>query len=131
MGKFCLLVELNRERSASQPAQQACLQNIPISNGIIFHCLLLNWHLHIDSVVFPPCSPLMFETFMKCGKLQCNYNLNRNEVCVVMIEHIEINQIASYQSGGYMMHLETTRHVSHVTCQVSHVTVQPLPNCKR
>ena len=43
-----------------------------------------------------------------------------------MIEHIETKQIVSYLSGGYMMHLETTRYVSHVTCQVSHVTLQSL-----
>ena len=127
---FCLLVELHWEGSALQPTQQAGLQNIPLSNGFIFHCILLNWHLHINSVVFPPYSSLMFETFMKCGKLQCKSNLNRNEVRLVMLEHIETNQIVSYLSGGYMMHLETTWHVSHITCQVSHLTLQPLPNCK-
>ena len=130
MSGFCLLVEVHREGSALQPAPQACLQNIPLSNGIIFHCLLLNWHLHINSVVFSPCSPLMFETFLKCGKSQCKSNFNRNEVRLVMIEHIETNQIVSYLSGGYMMHLETSWHVSHVTCQVLHVTLQPLPNSK-
>ena len=40
----------------------------------------------------------------------------------MIIEHIETNQIVSYLSGGYTMHLKTTWHVSHVTCQVSHVT---------
>ena len=29
-----------------------------------------------------------------------------------------------------MMHLETTFHVSHVMCQVLHVTFQPFPNRK-
>ena len=43
-----------------------------------------------------------------------------------MIEHIETNQIVSYLSGGYMIHLETTRYVSHGMCQVSHVTLQSL-----
>ena len=61
----------------------------------------------------------MFETFLKCGKLQCKSNFNRNEVCLVIIEHIETNQIVPYLSGGYMMHLGTTWHV---TCHVSSVT---------
>ena len=33
-----------------------------------------------------------------------------------MTEHIEPNQIVLYLSVGYMMHLETTWHVSDVTC---------------
>ena len=33
-----------------------------------------------------------------------------------MIELIETNQIVLNLSGGYMMHLETTWNVSHVTC---------------
>ena len=49
----------------------------------------------------------------------------------MMTEHIETNQIVLYQPGRYMMHLETTWHVSHVTCQVSHVTLQPHPNGNR
>ena len=121
MNGFCLLVELHREGSALQPAQQACLQNIPLSNGIIFHRLFYNWPLHINSVVFPPCSPLIFETFLKCGKLQCKSIFNRNEVRLVTIE---TNQIVSYLSGGYIKHLETTWYVSHVTWQVSHVTLK-------
>ena len=47
-----------------------------------------------------------------------------------MTEHIEANRQVLYLSGGYMMHLETPWHVSHVTCQVSHVTLQPIPNRK-
>ena len=72
----------------------------------------------------------MFETFLKCGELQCKSNFNRNDVRLVMTEHTETNQIVLYLTGGYMMHLETTWHVSHVTCQVSHVTSQPNPNRK-
>ena len=128
MSGFCLLLELYREGSALQPTQQACLHNIPLSNGIIFHCLLWNLHLHINYI--PLCSPQMFETFLKCGKLQYKYNFNRNNVGLMMIEHIETNQIVSYLSEGYMMHLKTTSHVSHVTCRVSHVTLQSLPDCK-
>ena len=45
-----------------------------------------------------------------------------------MTEHIETNQIVLYLSGEYMMELETNWHVSHVTCQILHVTLQPLPN---
>ena len=77
-----------------------------------------------------PSLSLVCETFMKCGKLQCKYNFNRSEVRLVMTEHIETNQIVLYLSGGYMMHLETTWNVSGVRCQVSHVTLQPLPNRK-
>ena len=64
----------------------------------------------------------MFEACLRLAKLQCKYNFNRSEVRLVMTEHIETNQIVLYLSGGYLMHLETTWHVSHVTCQVSHVT---------
>ena len=39
-----------------------------------------------------------------------------------MVEHIETTQIVFIYARGYMIHLETTCHVSHVTCQVSHVT---------
>ena len=45
-----------------------------------------------------------------------------------MTEQLETNQIVLYLSGELMMHLETTWHVSHVTCQMSYVTLQPLPN---
>ena len=61
-------------------------------------------------------------------KLQCKSNFNRIEVHLVMTEKLETNQIVLYISGEYMMHLETTWHVSHVTCQISHVTLQLLPN---
>ena len=31
---------------------------------------------------------LVFETFLKCGKLQCKSPFNKNYVCLLMIEHI-------------------------------------------
>ena len=40
-----------------------------------------------------PCTSLVFETFMKLGKLQCKSNFNRNEVLLLMIEHFETIQI--------------------------------------
>ena len=40
-----------------------------------------------------------------------------------MTEKLESNQIVLYLSGEYMMQLETTWHMSHVTCQMSHVTL--------
>ena len=46
------------------PAPSSLL-NVSLSNRIIFHWLLLNWHLHINSFVLPPCAPLVFETFLK------------------------------------------------------------------
>ena len=55
------------------------------------------------------------------GKLQCKSNFNRIEVLLLMIDNFESNQIVLYLQGGYMMHLETTCHVSHVRCQVSGV----------
>ena len=85
---------------------------------------MLNWHLHIDYAVLPSCSPLVFETFLKCDQLQCKSIFNRNEVRFVMTEHIETNQIVLYMSVGYMMHLETTWHVSNVTC---HFIASPKP----
>ena len=36
--------------------RKSCLQNVFLLNGIIFHFLLLNWHLQINSLVLPPCS---------------------------------------------------------------------------
>ena len=133
MGKFCLLVELNQERSALQPAQQACLQNIPISNRIIFHCLLLNWHFNIDFVVFARCFPLMFETFMKCGKLQWKSYFNRNEVRLVMIEHIESNQIVSYlscftcQMSGVICHFTASPKLKELeTCNCHMYSLYPM-----
>ena len=43
--------------------------------------------------------PLVFETFLKCGKLQCTSTFNRKWVCLLMIEHIETNQIVIYLPG--------------------------------
>ena len=43
----------------------------------------------------PPPTPLVFETFLKLGKLQCKSNLNRNEVLLQMIENFETIQIVS------------------------------------
>ena len=37
------------------------LQKVSLSNRIIFHCLLLNWNLHINYLVFPPCSLITIE----------------------------------------------------------------------
>ena len=37
--------------------------------------------------------PLVLDTFLKCGKLQCKSTFNRKWVCLLMIEHIEANQI--------------------------------------
>ena len=64
---------------------------------------------------------LMLETFLKLGKLQCKSIINRNEVLFLNIDNFEPNQIVLYLQGGYMMHLETTCHVSHVTCHMSGV----------
>ena len=71
---------------------------------------------------------LIFETYLKLDKLQCKCNFNRNEVFLLNIDNFEPNQIFLYLRGGYMMHFETTCHVSHVTCHVQHVTFQPIPN---
>ena len=65
--------------------------------------------------------PLVFETCLKLSKLQCKSNFIRNSVLLLTIDNFENNQIVLYLQGGYMMHLETTCHVSHVTCQVKHV----------
>ena len=59
---------------------------------------------------------LVFETCLKLGKLQCKSNFNRNQVLLLTIDNFETNQIVLYLLGGYIMHLETTCHVSHVTC---------------
>ena len=100
-------------------------------------CLPSKWDYILLSLVelsftyqFCFLSPRVFKIFLKCGKLQCKQNFNINEVCLVMREHIEANRQVLYLSGGYMMNLETPWHVSHVTCQVSHVTLQPIPNRK-
>ena len=63
-------------------------------------------------------SSLVLETFLKFGKLQCKSYFNRNYVILPMIDNFETNQIVLYLRGGSIMHLETTCHVSHVTCQV-------------
>ena len=73
---------------------------------------------------------LVFETFLKMGKLQFKSNFNRNKVLLLMIDNFETNLIVLYLQGKYMKHLETTCHVSRVTCQVQHVTFQPFPNRK-
>ena len=72
--------------------------------------------LHITGAV-----ALMFETFLKLGKLQCKCNFNRNEGLLLNIDNFEPNQKISYLRGGYMMHFKTTCHVSHVTCHVTGV----------
>ena len=59
---------------------------------------------------------------MKLGKLQCKSNFNKNYVLLLMIENFESNQIVLYFTRGYMMHLESTCHVSNVMCQMSCVT---------
>ena len=45
-----LLCTLAKEKTKS------CIQNVSFFNGIIFHCLLLNWHLQINSLVLHLCS---------------------------------------------------------------------------
>ena len=60
--------------------------------------------------------PLVFETFLKCGKLQCKNYFNRKHVRLLnKIENFETMQIVLYLPGGYIMGLETTCHV-HVMC---------------
>ena len=93
----------------------------------IFHP---KFHKQIYAKKLLKTEPLVFETFMKLGKLQCKSNLNRNEVLLLMLGNFETIQIVLYLPGGYMMDLETTCHVSCVMCHVSHVTFQPFSNCK-
>ena len=85
----------------------------------------------------PAYGALVFETFMKLGKLQCKSNFNKNYVLLLMIENFESNQIVLYFTRGYMMHLESTCHVSNVMCHmscvlclVSYVSFQPFQNRK-
>ena len=47
----------------------------------------------------PTVATLVFETFLKCGKLQCKSIFNKKKVCLLMIEHIESNQIVLYLPG--------------------------------
>ena len=47
-----------------------------------------------------------------------------------MIENFETIQIVLYLPGGYTRDLETTRHMSHVTCHMSYVTIRAFPNRK-
>ena len=42
---------------------------------------------------------LVFETFLKCDKLQCKLTFNQKQVFLLMIEHIETNQIVLYLPG--------------------------------
>ena len=42
-------------------------------------------------------STLVFETFLKLGKLQCKSNFNRNEVLLLMIDYFEIIQIQTWK----------------------------------
>ena len=42
---------------------------------------------------------LVFETFLKCGTLQCKSTFNKKKVCLLMIEHIETNQVVLYLPG--------------------------------
>ena len=39
---------------------------------------------------------LVFKTFLKCGKLQRKSTFNKKEVCLLIIKHIETNQIVLY-----------------------------------
>ena len=73
---------------------------------------------------------LVFETFLKLGKLQCKSSFNINEVLLLMIKDFETIQIVKYFPEGCMMDFETTCYVSRVTCHVSLVTFQPFPNRK-
>ena len=93
---FLLLKQMQRPRDKNFVKKVYCI-NLPI------HGLLL---------------PLVFETFLKLDKLQCKSSFNRNEVLLLMIDNFETNQIVLYFQGGYMMDLETTCHVSRVTCQM-------------
>ena len=98
------------------------LQNDSLANGIIFHCLLLNWHLQINSVVLPLCSPLVLETFLKCDNLKSKSNFNRNEVRLVITEHIETNQIVFISVRGIYNALR-----NHLACVTCHFTASPKP----
>ena len=42
---------------------------------------------------------LVFETHMKLGNLQCEYNFNRIEVLLLRIENIKTNQIGKFCQG--------------------------------
>ena len=75
--------------------------------------------VHSNNYVALTCpTTLVFETCLKLGKLKCTSNFNRNYVLLLTIDNFETNQIVFYLRAGYIMHLETTCHVSHVTCQV-------------
>ena len=41
-------------------------------------------------------TPLVFETSLKCGKIQCKSTFNKKKLCLLMIEHIETNQRVLY-----------------------------------
>ena len=79
-------------------------------------------HCAVNCADIPHRQTLVFEAFLKLGKLQCKSYFNKNEVLLMTIDNFETNQIVLYLRGGYMMHLETTCHVSHVTCHMTHVT---------
>ena len=59
--------------------------------------------------------------FWNWAKKQCKCNFHRNDALLLNIDNFEPNQIVSYLQRGYMMHFETTCHVSHVMCHVSGV----------
>ena len=42
--------------SSKKDSKVFCYRNVSLSNRIIFHCFLLNWHLHINYILLPPCS---------------------------------------------------------------------------
>ena len=71
-------------------------------------------HLHSFSLQY--CT-LLFETCVKLGKLQCKSNFNRNKL--LLLDNFETNPIVLYLRGGYIMHLETTCHMSHVRCSMT------------
>ena len=57
---------------------------------------------HSKTVYFqfaPKYQSLVFETFLKYGKLKCKSTFNKTKVFLLMIEHIETNQIVLYLPG--------------------------------
>ena len=72
-------------------------------------------------------SPLVFDTFLKCGKLQCKSTFNRKQVCLLIIEHIELTK-QFYICEGICDSLRN--HLSCVTCHVSCVTCHFLTSPK-
>ena len=92
------------------------LMSLPLLASTDWLPAILNVWLNNQLMVLPICRyrdntlfiPLVFETCLKLGKLQCKYNFNRNWVLLLNFEIFETNQIVLNVPGGYMMHLETT-----------------------